>query len=83
LGFSVKDSYYLDTHPMTAQQILVESASPEYILKNVSLADAGCRCVRVAPYAGRSAARLDPAWIWAAGGEGVCKEVKEIPARAR
>lgn len=83
LGYSVKGSYNLDTQPMTAEQMLVESASPEYILKNVSLAAAGCRCVRVPPYAGRSAARLDPAWIKAAGGEGVCKEAKEIPAQRR
>lgn len=83
LGYSVKDSYSLDTQPMTAEQILVKSASSEYILKNVSLHAAGCRCVRVPPYPGRSAARLDPAWIAAAGGDGVCKVIPEIPAQAR
>ena len=81
LGYSVRNSYDLDQNPMNANQILMESASPEYVLKNVPLADAGCRCVRVAPYAGRSEARLDPQWIAAAGGEGVCKEVREIGGR--
>src|SRR5579864_7731390 len=54
LGYSVKDSYSLASQPMTSQQVLVKSVSSEYILKNVSLADAGCRCISVAPYPGRS-----------------------------
>jgi len=78
LGYSVKDSYYLDTQPMTAQQILVKSVSPEYILKNVSLADAGCRCIAVPPYPGRSGDRLDAEFIDKAGGDGVCTEVKRL-----
>jgi len=79
MGYSVKDSYSLDSQPMTSQQILVKSVSSEYILKNVSLADAGCRCISVAPYPDRTGARLDPDFIERAGGDGVCKEVERLP----
>ena len=78
MGFSVKDSYSLDTQPMTAQQILVKSISSEYILKNVSLAAAGCRCIAVPPYSGRSAEPLDPEFISRAGGEGACVQVERL-----
>lgn len=83
LGYSVKDSYYLDTQPMTSQEILVKSISPEYILKNVSLADAGCRCISVPPYTGRSADPLDPDFIARAGGDGACTEVKSLKVTQR
>jgi hypothetical protein len=78
MGYSVKDSYSLDKEPMTSQQILVKSISSEYILKNVKLADAGCRCISVAPYPGRSNDRLDPDFISQAGGDGVCKSVDRL-----
>ncbi|UWZ86876.1 hypothetical protein [Occallatibacter riparius] len=77
-GYSVKDSYYLDKQPMTAQQILAKSVSSEYVLKNVSLADAGCRCISVASYTGRSADPLDPNFIEQAGGAGECKAVPKL-----
>jgi hypothetical protein len=83
LGYSVKDSYFLDTQPMTSQQILVKSISPEYILKNVSLADAGCRCISVPPYPGRDGDRLDPDFVAQAGGDGACTEVKRLMASHR
>jgi len=78
MGYSVKDSYRLDTAPMTSQQILVKSVSSEYVLKNVSLADAGCRCISVAPYPDRSSDLLDPDFIQQAGGDGVCKAVDRL-----
>jgi hypothetical protein len=78
LGFSVKDSYYLDTQPMNAGQLLVKSVSPEYVLKNVSLKEAGCSCISVAPYPGRAEDRLDPKFIAKAGGDGECKAVKSL-----
>ncbi len=77
-GYSVKDSYSIDKQPMTSQQILVKSVSSEYILKNVTLAEAGCRCISVAPYAGRRSDRLDPEFIEQAGGDGVCKKVERL-----
>ena len=83
MGYSVKDSYSLDSEPMTSQQILVKSVSPEYILKNVSLADAGCRCISVAPYSGRSSDRLDPDFISQAGGDGICKSVDRLAVSRR
>jgi hypothetical protein len=78
LGFSVKDSYFLDTQPMNAAQMLVKSVSPEYVLKNVSLKEAGCSCISVAPYPGRADDRLDPEFISRAGGDGECRVVKSL-----
>jgi hypothetical protein len=80
IGYSVKDSYSLSSQPMTSQQILVKSVSSEYILKNVSLSDAGCRCISVAPYPGRGSDRLDPDFIAQAGGDGVCRPVERLTA---
>jgi hypothetical protein len=77
-GYSVKDSYSISSQPMTSQQILVKSVSSEYILKNVTLADAGCHCISVPPYNGRSNDRLDPNFIAEAGGYGVCKTVNKL-----
>src|SRR6202012_5898075 len=77
-GYSVKDSYSLSSEPMSSQQILVKSVSSEYILKNVSLSEAGCRCISVPPYSGRSSDRLDPDFIRQAGGDGMCKSVDRL-----
>jgi hypothetical protein len=77
-GYSVKDSYSLSSEPMTSQQILVKSVSSEYVLKNVSLAEAGCRCISVAPYTGRSSDPLDPDFIEKSGGSGVCLPVTRL-----
>jgi len=78
LGFSVKDSYFLDTQPMSTAQLLAKSISPEYVLKNVSLKEAGCSCISVAPYPGRGDDLLDPEFIRKAGGDGECREVKSL-----
>jgi hypothetical protein len=80
MGYSVKDSYSLDKQPMSSQEVLVKSVSSEYILKNVPLAEAGCRCISVAPYPGRSNDPLDPNFISQAGGDGVCKSVDRLAA---
>jgi len=77
-GYSVKNSYNLSAEPMTSQQILVKSISSEYVLKNVSLGDAGCRCISVAPYPGRSNDPIDPDFIQQAGGDGSCKSVDRL-----
>jgi len=68
---------------MTAQEILVKSISPEYIQKNVPLAVAGCRCIRVPPYAGRSGGRLDPDFIAKAGGAETCIQVDRLAPASR
>ena len=80
IGYSVKDSYSLSSQPMSSQEILVKSVSSEYILKNVSLSEGGCRCISVAPYPGRSSDRLDPEFITGAGGDGVCRSVERLAA---
>jgi len=81
IGYSVKDSYSIDKQPMTSQEILVKSVSSEYILKNVPLAEASCRCISVAPYTGRSNDPLDPDFISQAGGDGTCKTVDKLTVR--
>ena len=69
LGFSVKDSYRLSSsNPTTSAEVLQKSVVPEYLLANVSLSDAGCRCIRVAPYEGRDQANLEPDFVWNKGG---------------
>jgi hypothetical protein len=80
MGYSVKDSYSIDKQLMTSQEMLVKSVSSEYILKNVTLAEAGCRCISVAPYPGRSNDPVDPDFIAQAGGDGVCKSVDRLAA---
>ena len=82
MGYSVKNSYSIDKQPMTSQEMLVKSVSSEYILKNVTLAEAGCRCISVAPYPGRSNDPLDPDFISQAGGEGTCKAVDHLARRS-
>jgi hypothetical protein len=82
MGYSVKDSYSIDKQPMSSQEMLVKSVSSEYILKNVTLAEAGCRCISVAPYPGRSNDPLDPDFISQAGGEGTCKAVDRLARRS-
>lgn len=82
LGFSVKDSYFLSLdNPMTSAQMLQKSVAPEYLLQNVSLSDAGCRCIRLAPYTGRSEATIDPDFVWKNGGQGSCTTVPQETTR--
>ena len=81
MGYSVKDSYSIDKQPMSSQQVLVKSVSSEYILKNVTLAEAGCRCISVAPYPGRSNDPLEPDFISQAGGDGACNSVDRLAVR--
>jgi hypothetical protein len=79
LGYSAKGTYNLGPKsPMTVQQILTGSISSEYLLKNVTLAQAGCRCISVDPYPGRSADPLDPDFITQAGGDGTCTAVPKL-----
>jgi len=78
MGSSVKDSGSLSGQPMTSQQILVKSISSENLLKNVSLAGAGCRCISVAMYPNRSSDYLDPDFIARAGGDGLSGKVQQV-----
>jgi hypothetical protein len=56
---------------------------PEYLLRNVTLAEAGCRCIAVPPYPGRETALLDPDQVSREGGDGYCIHVPRLgPRRA-
>ncbi|HXZ87899.1 MAG TPA: hypothetical protein VEF07_04975 [Candidatus Binataceae bacterium] len=68
LGFTVNSSG--TTSSMTTVDVLRNSIVPEYLLNNLALADAGCRCVQVPEYpnpANRHAAPIDPDFIWLRG----------------
>jgi len=79
LGFSVKGSG--NGAPMLGADVLRRSVVPEYLLRNVSLAAAGCRCISVPPYPGREAAPLDPDQISREGGDGRCVDVSQLGTR--
>ncbi len=82
LGFSVKDSYNLSPkNPTTSAAVLQKSVVPEYLLANLSLSDAGCHCIRVAPYEGREQAGIDPDFVWSKGGVGSCAFVPAFELR--
>jgi len=76
LGFAVKGTG--DGAAITAEAALRRSVVPEYLLRNATLADAGCYCLIVPPYDGRDAAPLDPAFVAQAGGFGSCKSVPRL-----
>lgn len=76
LGFSVKGTG--DGAAVTAEHALHQSVVPEYLLRNATLADAGCWCILVPPYEGRDSAPLDPAFVVQAGGYGECRTVDRL-----
>lgn len=76
LGFAVKGTG--DGRAVTAEHALHQSVVPEYMLRNATLADAGCWCILVSPYDGREAAPLDPAFVVQAGGYGECRTVDRL-----
>lgn len=68
LGFTVNSSGTASS--MTTVDLLRNSIVPEYLLNNLALPDAGCRCVQVPEYrnpANRHAAPIDPDFIWLSG----------------
>jgi hypothetical protein len=65
LGLSVKT--YDNYAPMSAKVVLDHSVVPEYLVKNTTLAQGECRCIRVEPYVGRENDPLDPDFITQAG----------------
>jgi predicted acylesterase/phospholipase RssA len=44
-------------------EILGRLKVPEYLVKNLALQQAGCKCVRIAPYEERDSDPLDLAWV--------------------
>lgn len=73
--------------PLTAMELLEQSVVPEYLLKNVNLASANCRCIRIPPYAGRDQDLLPPSLVWERGeldSEGKCTQiVTRLPRGSR
>lgn len=70
LGYSVEDSYLVSQGgnvALTSAQALEQSVVTEYVLMNVTLKNANCRCVRVAPYENRDTSPLNWARVWTEG----------------
>jgi hypothetical protein len=76
LGLTVAGSG--DGRAFTAADSLAAAVSPEYLLRNATLADAGCRCIRVSPYGGRADDPLDPRFIDQRGAAGSCRSVSRL-----
>lgn len=73
----MKDSGSQDSTNMNAMTILNKSVTVEYLLKNVGLDQAGCRCISVLPYPGRSQDAIDPDFVWD-NGDVSCARVKRL-----
>jgi hypothetical protein len=76
LGFSVKGSG--DGSPMLASEVLQRSITPEYLVRNATLAEGGCSCITVPPYLGREDSPLDMDFILREGGQGECRVVGRL-----
>ena len=63
------------------EEVLSELTVPEYIVSNVSLEDAGCKCIRVAPYAKRGNDPLDLDWV-ESHGSAECPLVERLGGRS-
>lgn len=75
LGFSVNASA---GNALTSAQALERSVVTEYLVRNATLPDAGCFCVRVPPYEGREEDLLDMDFIVNRGGFGECNVVNRL-----
>ncbi|MBZ5521344.1 MAG: hypothetical protein LAP21_03705 [Acidobacteriia bacterium] len=80
LGFSVKDSYLAGQNvPLTSAQMMEQSVVPEYLVANVTLAEGGCKCIRVKPYAGRDQGLLDWGRVLRVGSGSACTVLNQLP----
>ncbi len=61
-----------------SREVLRQAVIPEYILRSVSLADAGCRCIRVPDYPGRQNARFKPRQVLRRGAFGACNMIRHL-----
>jgi hypothetical protein len=79
LGFVVRGQAVA----LNAAEALEQSVVPEYLLRNIALADAHCRCIRVAPYSGRDQDLLPAQLVWDRGElstDGLCSHyVNRLP----
>jgi hypothetical protein len=77
----VGDARFPAKSKITASDVFTQSVIPEYLVKNVTLAEGGCSCIFVRPYAERAAAALDPDLIPVkAPAPGRCVRVDRLPA---
>jgi hypothetical protein len=64
---------------LDSEQAMRAMVIPDFVLKNVTLADAGCHCIVVPPgVRNRDQRKLDPAFVWRAGGDGQCRTVRRL-----
>jgi hypothetical protein len=88
LGFAAQGSGTVGT--MNTATVLRQSVVPEYLLGNLSLADAGCRCIQVPRYGNanqpdrRHGKSVNPTDIWQRGtlDNGACPQVQRLPGIA-
>ena len=88
LGFAAEGSGTVGT--MNTATVLRESVVPEYLLGNLSLTDAGCRCIQVPQYGNashpdqRHGKYVNPNDIWQRGHlqNGACPQVNRLPGSA-
>jgi hypothetical protein len=80
LGYSVKNSYLSGQNvSLTSAQTLEQSVVPEYILMNVTLAEAGCSCIRVKSYPNRDQGLLDWNKVLEVGSADSCTVLTQLP----
>jgi hypothetical protein len=77
MGYAVEGTATSPT--LSSAQIMQQMMTPEYILKNVTLAQAGCACIIVPQGAWNPGQTLDPNYIAKAGnGGGACVQVADL-----
>jgi hypothetical protein len=65
---------------LDSAQAIQSMVIPDFILKNVTLAEAGCYCVELPPtIRNRDQRKLDPSFILRNGGNGSCVTVDRLP----
>ena len=73
LGYSAEGT--ASSPSLNSQQTMESIATPEFILKNVSMLEAGCHCIEVpASVPKRDSLKLDPDFILTHDGNGTCAE---------
>lgn len=84
IGFAAEGSGTVSA--MSTTEVLRESVVPEYLLNNLALSDAGCRCIQVpqygnAKYDARHGKSVNPSNIWQKGKlqNGACPQVNRLP----
>ncbi len=86
LGYSVEDSFLVaqgGNVALTANQALEQSVVTEYLVLNLPLTGANCRCIRATPYDGRDQSPLNWNRVWSKGklnpSDGSCVTRARLP----